>query len=135
MGCNDGELSIALVDDEEMAGLNRQYRRLDATTDVLAFPMLEGDFSEVVPSLLGDVVISVPTAYSMSLEHHRPLSCVLDLLLVHGILHLLGYDHESGAAEAEAMREKTLELLMAVGYTDKDFDWFLGQPLDQGAGA
>jgi probable rRNA maturation factor len=125
LGFTDSELSILIVDDEEMRRLNLQYRRVNATTDVLAFPMLEGECGDVAPELLGDVVISAPTAQGMSLLHHCSLSMVMDLLLVHGILHLLGYDHECNEEEAYSMEEKTLELLRVLGHAQESFDWYL----------
>jgi len=114
-----------IVDDEEMAGLNREYRQVDSTTDVLSFPMQEGDFGDVCPELLGDVVISAPTAELMSRQQGCSFMQVVDLLLVHGILHLLGYDHEESEDEARIMEEKTLELLAMLGYSAESFEWYL----------
>ncbi len=119
------ELSILIVDDEEMAQLNREYRHADSTTDVLSFPMWEGEGGEVCREILGDVVISAPTAHSMSRERGISYEGVLDLLLVHGILHLVGFDHEKGILEAQAMEAKTLELLTALGHGREDFDWYM----------
>jgi len=116
LGFTDAELSIVIVDDAEMARLNMQYRQVSTTTDVLAFSMREGEFGNILPELLGDVVISAPTAQTMSRQDHRPLAAVLDVLLVHGILHLLGYDHEQGAEEARRMEEKSLEILEMLGH-------------------
>ena len=124
LGFSDAELSIVVVDDGEMARLNSQYRRVHTTTDVLAFPMLEGEFGDIQPQLLGDVVISAPTAETMSRCHHCSLSAVLDLLLVHGILHLVGYDHELGEGESLRMKNKTLELLEVLGHSRESLDWF-----------
>lgn len=125
LGCTDAELSVVIVDDEEMTGLNRQYRGLDATTDVLAFAMQEGEFGDITPELLGDVVISAPTAEVMSREHGVARETVLDLLLVHGVLHLLGHDHQPGTEEAHAMDGKTLDLMRLLGHQQKDLDWYL----------
>jgi len=125
LGYTDAELSVSIVDDQEMERLNREFRQVESPTDVLAFPMLEGEFGDIVPQLLGDVVISAPAAKAMSEEHHRPLSAVLHLLLVHGILHLVGYDHERGEAENREMTEKTLELLEILGDEDDSFDWYV----------
>lgn len=108
-----------------MNRLNLQYRQVNTSTDVLAFPMLEGECGDIVPDLLGDVVISAPTARGMSQLHHSSLPRVLDLLLVHGILHLLGYDHEHSEEEACRMEEKTLELLRMLGHAQERFDWYL----------
>lgn len=125
LGYTDAELSVSIVDDEEMERLNREFRQVESTTDVLAFPMLEGEFGDVIPELLGDVVISAPTAKAMSEEHHRPFWSILHLLLIHGILHLIGYDHERGEAENREMTEKTLELLGLFGHEDNSFDWYV----------
>ena len=113
-----------MVDDFEMARLNRQYRRIDHTTDVLSFPMLEGEFGEIAPEMLGDVVISAQTAKAISEETGAGFESVLDLLLVHGILHLLGLDHEAGPVEAKEMKLKTEELLTMLGHGGDKFEWF-----------
>lgn len=124
LGYNDTELSILIVDDEEMARLNRQYRQVDSTTDVLSFPMWEGEFGDICPEILGDLVISAPTAQVMSEEYGCSLSTVLDVLLIHGILHLIGYDHEESETEARSMDAKTLELLRILGYSEDSFEWY-----------
>ena len=108
----------------EMAELNRQYRQIAHTTDVLSFPMLEGEFGEIAPEMLGDIVISAQTAKAMSEQTGAALESILDLLLVHGILHLLGLDHEAGPAEAEKMKKKTEELLVVLGHCGEEFEWF-----------
>ncbi len=124
MGYTESELSVLIVDDGEMARLNQQYRQIGHTTDVLSFPMLEGEFSDIAPEMLGDVVISVETAKAISDETGTALESVLDLLLVHGILHLLGLDHEVGPAEAGEMKLKTEELLEMLGHCGEQFEWF-----------
>lgn len=108
-----------------MAVLNRQYRQVNGTTDVLSFPLREGEFGDIGPELLGDVVISAPTAQVMSQDHRCPLPAILDLLLVHGILHLVGYDHEAGPGEALRMEEKSLELLKMLGHVEEGFEWYM----------
>ncbi|MCU0573278.1 MAG: rRNA maturation RNase YbeY [Syntrophobacteraceae bacterium] len=124
LGYTDSELSILVVDDEEMRRINREYRDVDASTDVLSFPMHEGEFGDVAPELLGDVVISAPMAAFMAGEHGCPLSSVLDLLLVHGVLHLGGYDHERSPGEATRMLNKTVELLAELGHPAESFSWY-----------
>ena len=124
MGYTESELSVLIVDNGEMARLNQQYRQIDHTTDVLSFPMLEGEFSDIAPEMLGDVVISVETAKAISEETGTALESVLDLLLVHGILHLLGLDHNVGPAEAREMKLKTEELLEMLGHCGEQFEWF-----------
>jgi len=125
LGCIDAELSIAIVDDDEMTSLNRQYRGRDYTTDVLAFSMTEGEFSDIEPDMLGDVVISASTADLIRRQNNVPLSAVLDLLLVHGILHLVGYDHERGGEQAQLMEKKTLEIMKLLGHRQTNLNWFL----------
>ncbi len=124
MGYTESELSVLIVDDGEMARLNDTYRRIGHTTDVLSFPMIEGEFGGIAPEMLGDVVISAQTAQAMSLETGTAFESVLDLLLVHGILHLLGVDHEAGPDEAKGMKMKTAELLAMLGHGGEVFEWF-----------
>lgn len=106
----DTELSIALVDDEEMARLNEQYRGVSGPTDVLSFGCDDpcptpGD----EPVTLGDVVIAPAVAERQAVDLGHSVEHELDVLLVHGILHLLGYDHEAhDDAGAMAAREETI---------------------------
>ncbi len=124
MGYTEAELSITIVDDEQIARLNRDYRQVDGPTDVLAFAMQDGEFGEICPEVLGDVVISAPTASLMAQEHHCPFPAVLDLLLTHAVLHLRGYDHERSSEDARSMDAKTLELLEDLGYSPETFGWY-----------
>ena len=124
MGYTESELSVLIVDDSEMARLNQQYRQIAHTTDVLSFPMLEGQFGGIAPEMLGDVVISAQTAKAMSEETGPAFESVLDLLLIHGILHLLGLDHETGPVEAKEMKLRTEELLSRLGHSSAEFEWF-----------
>lgn len=97
-----------------MRTLNRAYRGKDASTDVLSFSFREGAFGHVRPELLGDIVICVPVAVRQARESGETLDGVIDRLLVHGLLHILGYDHEQGSARAAAMRRKESELLASL---------------------
>jgi probable rRNA maturation factor len=124
LGCTEAELSILIVDDAQMRAINSEHRGIDRATDVLSFPMREGEFGGVCPEMLGDVVISAETALAISTETGSPLDAVMELLLAHGVLHLLGCDHEAGAEEAERMKERTSEVLTALGRSPKDFEWF-----------
>jgi probable rRNA maturation factor len=115
MGFVKAELSLAVVDDGEMRLLNATYRRVNEPTDVLAFAMGEGRFSGINPHVLGDVVISAETAAFRAKQDGRTLYDELDALLVHGILHLIGYDHERSAADARIMRAKERSLRHLLG--------------------
>ena len=109
----DGELSILIVDDQQIAHLNLTYLNKKGPTNVIAFPMREGQFNEITPNLLGDVVISIETAQQEADAARISLQNRFNQLLIHGILHLLGYDHEQTRAEAERMEEKS-NLLLAM---------------------
>ena len=100
------ELSLALVTDREIHKLNRQYRGKDKPTDVLSFPLAD----KLQPSLLGDVVISGETAARQAQRRRHSLREELRILLIHGILHLLGYDHEVSRREASRMQRKEREV-------------------------
>lgn len=106
------EVSILLTDDEHIKELNREYRGVDAPTDVLAFSQMEGEPVGCGTSdgLLGDVVISVETAKRQAEEHGHSLDDEIDILLAHGLLHLLGYDHED-PEDAKVMFAKQEEVL------------------------
>jgi rRNA maturation RNase YbeY len=120
LGRLDDELSVLLVDDETIKNLNRQHRNIDSATDVLSFPQIEGD--EFISHILGDVVISVETAERQATEHHFSLEQELVLLLLHGLLHLLGFDHERSPQDEKLMKEKTWELFALIfpGKTPSD---------------
>jgi rRNA maturation RNase YbeY len=95
------ELSLALVGDAEIRKLNAQYRGKDYATDVLSFPA-DDEFSAPV-HLLGDVVISLDKTRAQAKERGRSVNEELAILLIHGIVHLLGYDHERSARDARIM--------------------------------
>jgi len=113
LGFNDDELSILIVDDDEMSELNGQYRGKPGPTNVLSFSMQEGEFGGVT-NLLGDVVISADTALKEAEEAGVTLEERLSQLLVHGILHLADYDHERSDEEADIMEKKSLELVKLI---------------------
>lgn len=89
----EAELSIVLVDEDEIQGLNAQYRGMDSLTDVLSFPQSRDNFEG--PHLLGDVVISPQVAEAQAREYRHSPEKEIAILLVHGILHLLGHNHET----------------------------------------
>jgi probable rRNA maturation factor len=111
LGCPDGELSILLLDDSQIAVLNKQYLKREGPTNVIAFPMREGLFAEITPDLLGDVAISLETAAKEGAMAGISMEDRLTELLVHGILHLCGYDHETSEEEALRMEKKSQEIL------------------------
>ena len=107
---------MLLVDDAEITVLNREYLGRDRPTNVISFPMQEGPFGEVSPNLLGDVVISVETVAAEADQGGYTPEEMLDFYLIHGILHLVGYDHEGAAEDAAHMEAKTKELWEALGH-------------------
>lgn len=113
LGLEHAELSIFLCDDESIRELNRRYRKKDKATDVLAFPMTEDGSPTVDAGMLGDVVISVPTAARQAAENDRPIIQEVTFLLAHGLLHLLGYDHATAREERE-MKARTEDLMACV---------------------
>ena len=130
---DNAELSLVLVSDRRMRTLNRRYRKKDGATDVLAFPLTltlsgapiappiamghgrgKGE-GRKPPMLLGDVVISVPTARRQAAEFGHGLREELRHLLVHAVLHLMGYDHERGPRDAALMARKEQAILKVLG--------------------
>lgn len=108
------ELSVALVDDATIHELNRDYRKKDKPTDVLAFPLFD-PVPERPEGMLGDVILSIDTARRQAKKHRRSLLEELTMLLAHGLLHLLGYDHQTDAEEREmTARTKDLEAAAAA---------------------
>lgn len=98
-GEGGSQVSLSLVDDAEIHGLNRDYRDVDKPTDVLSFAMREGEGGALHPELLGDIVISVETAARQAAEAGRTLDEELLHLAVHGLAHLVGYDHATSDEE------------------------------------
>jgi probable rRNA maturation factor len=111
LGYPDSELSVAIVGDRSIRKLNREYLGRDKPTNVISFAMQEGEFPGVNPGLLGDVVISADTCAMEAEVGGVSFDARLIFLLLHGILHLTGYDHErSGEAEARRMEAKEQEI-------------------------
>jgi len=115
LDCNEHEISILFIGDQGIRDLNHQFRNIDRSTDVLSFPQILAGELEIPGALvLGDVAISLETARCQSEKHGLSFEEELTLLLIHGILHLLGYDHEVSDQEEERMRSKTRELFSLI---------------------
>ncbi len=113
------EVEVTFVDDKEIHELNREFRNIDRSTDVLSFPLGENGVYDTNPAtnakMLGDVVISLEHAVAQAEEYGHTLQREVAFLTVHSMLHLLGYDHVNGGIEAETMREKEEEVLVKMG--------------------
>jgi probable rRNA maturation factor len=116
LGLGDSELSVSLVRDADIRRLNREYRGKDRPTDVLSFSLREGAFGHVADAI-GDVVISIETAARQAAENRFTLGEEVDRLLVHGVLHLAGYDHERSRREELRMKRKEREMLRRIAGT------------------
>ncbi len=112
LGLEDRELSVLLCGDDAIRVLNRDYREVDRPTDVLAFPQAEGE-GGAAPAILGDVVISLPTARRQAQKAGRAIVAEVTMLLAHGLLHLLGYDHRD-RSEERIMKARTDALIAAA---------------------
>jgi probable rRNA maturation factor len=115
LGFPEAELSVLIVDDPQITALNHQYLQRQGPTNVIAFPMQEGKFADVSPHLLGDVVISADTAAREGTQGGMSMEVRLIELLVHGVLHLCGYDHEQDRAQALEMEIKSRQILGQIG--------------------
>lgn len=116
LGCpEETELSVSIVGDRSIRVINREYLGKDRPTNVISFSLQEGDCGGVNPHALGDVLISADTAAREAEEAGMEFFDRLSFLLLHGILHLCGYDHErSGEAEAQKMQQKEQQLFKTL---------------------
>ena len=121
LNCDDSAIGLLLVDDNEIQKLNNVYLNRNNPTNVLSFAMTEGEFGNINPQILGDIVISVETVSRDALISHIDPMDELEFLIIHGLLHLIGYNHESTSAE-KAMemigRERELFFLLRGYYFD-----------------
>ncbi len=113
LGCESPELSVLFVNSAKMKELNTRYRGIERSTDVLSFPLSEGGPASC-NGPLGDVVICVPKARKQAVEYGVTFHDELLRLLVHGLLHLLGFDHERNAYQRRRMEKKEREILNAL---------------------
>ncbi len=113
------EVSVTLVDNEYIKELNKQYRKIDAPTDVLSFPMgKDGKYDinqETGAQVLGDIVISMEKVIEQSKIYGHTMQREVAYLVAHGMLHILGYDHENGGMEKVRMREKEEKVMDQLG--------------------
>lgn len=114
LGLLEAELSLLFVNDLQIQTLNRRYLHRDKPTNVLAFPMRKGEFPTLHPHLLGDLVISVETARRQSNRFGLNEMEMVILLMVHGVLHLIGYEHEGTKKGGREMAIKQKELFHSV---------------------
>lgn len=116
---DDAEVSVMLVNNEEIHRLNLEYRKMDRPTDVLSFPLGSDGKYEQNPDtkayMLGDIVISLETALKQSQIYGHSLEREVGFLTVHSMLHLLGYDHEESSLKELQMREKEEAILTQLG--------------------
>jgi len=117
----DAYVSVSLVDEEQIRSLNRDYRDKDAVTDVLSFALLEGDEPEILaidgvdePQCLGDIVICFPQLLAQAASYGHSVERELAFLTAHGMLHLIGYDHED-VIEEQKMFGQQEEVLKSLG--------------------
>ena len=112
----DGDLTILVDTPDRIQTLNREFRNVDAVTDVLTFPAWEGEISLSADGYLGDIMICYERAKEQAASYGHSLTRELSFLAVHGVLHLLGYDHMTEADE-RVMREKQTAILDSIGVT------------------
>jgi probable rRNA maturation factor len=111
LGVKESEVSLLLVDDAQIREINRDYLHRDRPTNVISFAMTEGAFGDVHPEILGDIILSVETAARDAIASDIDFMDEVEFLLIHGLLHLLGYNHENvESIEAEKMKKREREL-------------------------
>lgn len=109
------EVSILLVDDDQIQKINSDYLKRDCPTNVISFSMVEGSYGHIHPEILGDIIISTETAARDAVVGHLDFMDELEFLLIHGLLHLVGYNHENtNADETEKMKHREHELFFML---------------------
>lgn len=121
LNCRDKEISLTFVDDEKIKNLNKQYLGKNKPTNVISFPLQEGEYCAINPNIMGDIVISTETAQRDALRGNLTLHQEIDYLIIHGILHLLGYNHENTTRKnINIMRQKEIYLFKVLYGCDVD---------------
>jgi probable rRNA maturation factor len=111
LDCKDKEISLLFVNNDEIREINKRYLNRDYPTNVITFSLTEGEFGNINPKILGDIVISVERASKDAEEAGIELSDELEFLMIHGILHLLNYNHENTSEdEVKKMERKEQEV-------------------------
>ena len=127
---DSAEISVSFVDNDQIQEMNRQYRNIDAPTDVLSFPLGENGVYDINKDtgaqMLGDIVISMPHAVEQAERYGHSLQREIGFLTVHSMLHLLGYDHEGGGLESVRMREKEETVLTQLGL-QRNGSYYMGE--------
>lgn len=113
---SSAEVTVRFVDAEEGQMLNRDYRQRDYATNVLSFPYMP------LPDMAGDLVLCLPVVLREAAEQHKSAEAHFAHLIVHGMLHLQGYDHETSESDAEVMEAREREIMAALGYADPYLD-------------
>ncbi len=123
LSCSDQEVSLLFVDNEQIREINRQYLNRDHPTNVISFPLREGDYGDINPQVLGDIVICAEQAFRDAAAGGLSLDDEIDFLVIHGLLHLLGYNHEGdNKKESIKMRDKENEIFFILnGYEIERF--------------
>jgi len=114
----DAYFSVILTDDEEMHDINKTYRQIDRTTDVISFALNDNGHLPGPINVLGDIYISIPKMKEQAVEYGHSEKRELSFLAVHGLLHLLGYDHTLGPKEEKEMFDLQKEILNEKGIID-----------------
>lgn len=119
LDCDSKEISLLLVDDDGIREINKHYLGRDYPTNVISFSLSEGEFGNINPHVLGDIIISAETALRDAQEAEITFDDEVDFLLIHGLLHLLDYNHENVShEEAEKMKKKEHDIFFQLkGYS------------------
>ena len=110
------EVGVIIVGESDMQDLNREHREQDSITDVLSFPIDDDESLPGVPRMLGDVAICLPVVLAQATEREVPPAAELTDLLIHGVLHLLGYDHETDAGEMLARQDEIGDEIATIAW-------------------
>jgi probable rRNA maturation factor len=115
LDCADTEISLYFVDDENIKQINKQYLGKDKATNVISFSLREGEYGNINPHILGDIILSAETAQRDAIKGNFTITQEIEFLIIHGILHLLGYNHENTTQkETNKMRRKEKKIFNAI---------------------